>query len=121
MRTLYVEGVAIHDGPESCVASVRASAKRWQGYVWAGLLSREMCELGVPTLSHQAEGHARGGDIASRRGTLRGQRTWARTESPCARTGRSRGRPRMLVMPRPGWFAGWRAGARWAAGGTLRR
>jgi hypothetical protein len=31
------------------------------GYVWAGLLSREMCDLGVPTLSHQAEGHARGG------------------------------------------------------------
>jgi hypothetical protein len=31
-------------------------------------------------LSNEAEGHVRGGVIASRRGTLRGQRTWARTE-----------------------------------------
>jgi hypothetical protein len=31
------------------------------GYVWAGLLSREKCEFGVPTLLHQAEGHVRGG------------------------------------------------------------
>jgi hypothetical protein len=33
------------------------------GYVWAGLLSREMCDFGVPTLSHQAEGHVRDGVI----------------------------------------------------------
>ena len=44
--------------------------------------------------------------------TPRGRRTWACTESPGARTGRSRGRPRRLVMPRPGWFAGWQR--RWA-------
>ena len=27
----------------------------------------------------------------------------------------------VLVMPRPGWFAGWQASAGRAAGGTLRR
>jgi hypothetical protein len=27
----------------------------------------------------------------------------------------------LLVMPRPGWFAGWRVGGWRAAGGTLRR
>jgi hypothetical protein len=36
--------------------------------------------VGVPTLSQRAEGHVCGGVIASRRGTLRGQRAWARTE-----------------------------------------
>jgi hypothetical protein len=29
-------------------------------------------------------------------------------QAPCARTGRSRGRPCPSMMPRPGWFAGWR-------------
>jgi len=27
----------------------------------------------------------------------------------------------VVVMPRPGWFAGWQPAAGWAAGGTLRR
>jgi hypothetical protein len=42
-------------------ASVRAWAKRWQGYVQAGLLSREIDEFGVPTLSTEVEGHTAGG------------------------------------------------------------
>ena len=71
------------------LAFVRTAVKRWQGYVWAGRLSREILDSRVLTLSNEAEGHVCGGVIASRRGTLRGQRTWARTESPCARTGRS--------------------------------
>ena len=62
------------------LAFVRTSVKRWQGYVWAGRLSREILDFRVLTLSNEAEGHVRGGVIASRRGTLRGQRTWARTE-----------------------------------------
>src|ERR1035441_5321662 len=32
--------------------------------------------------------------------------------APCARTGRSRGRPWVLMMPRPGWFAGWQIDAK---------
>jgi hypothetical protein len=36
-------------------------AKRWQGYVQAGLLSREITEFGVPTPSKQAEGNIAGG------------------------------------------------------------
>jgi hypothetical protein len=50
------------------------------GAVRAGLLSREMLGSGVPTPSNQAEGKIAGGAIASRRGTPRGQRTWARIE-----------------------------------------
>jgi hypothetical protein len=52
------------------------------GGVWAGLLSREISiTIGVPTSSNQAEGHVAGGVIASRRWTLRGRRTLARTTS----------------------------------------
>ena len=28
MKELYIEGVAIHDDPESCAAAVRTAAKR---------------------------------------------------------------------------------------------
>ena len=35
--------------PSHAWAPVRASAKRWQGHVQAGLLSREIKEFGVPT------------------------------------------------------------------------
>jgi len=53
MEELYTEGLAIRGGPESCVGVREGVAKRWQGYVWAGLLSREMkVEFGVPTLSY---------------------------------------------------------------------
>jgi hypothetical protein len=39
--------------PSHASAFARMSAKRWQGYVWAGLLSREMkAKFGVPTLSY---------------------------------------------------------------------
>jgi hypothetical protein len=92
MRTLYVEGVATHDGPESCVGVREGEGEALTGYVQAGLLSREIMAFGVPTLSKQAEGHIDGSATASCRRTPRGRRTCARTEFPCARTGRSHGR-----------------------------
>jgi hypothetical protein len=42
MEVLYVEGVAIHDGPESCVGVREGAGEAWTGGVWAGLLSREI-------------------------------------------------------------------------------
>jgi hypothetical protein len=52
MRTPYVEVLAAHDGPESCVGDPRkGAAKRWQGYVQAGPVSREINSIGVPTPS----------------------------------------------------------------------
>jgi len=42
MRVLYIEGVAIHDGPESCVGVREGVGEALTGGVWAGLLSREM-------------------------------------------------------------------------------
>jgi hypothetical protein len=41
MEVLYVEGVAIHDGPESCVGVREGVGEAWTGGVWAGLLSRK--------------------------------------------------------------------------------
>jgi hypothetical protein len=69
------------------MAPSRASAAREGGgeasvgVVRAGLLSRETpVKFGVPTPSLKAEGHVAGGVCASRRGTPRGRRTWARTK-----------------------------------------
>jgi hypothetical protein len=91
-RTLYVEGVATHDGPESCVDVRKGVGEALTGVRAGPVLSREIKEFGVPTLSKQAEGHIAGGAIASPQRTLRGQRPGACTESPCARTGRSHAR-----------------------------
>jgi hypothetical protein len=78
--------------------------------VQARILSREIKGSGVPTPLSEAEGNIAGRVIASGRRTPRGRRPGACTESPGARTGRSRGRPHSLTMPRPGWFAGWHVG-----------
>ena len=42
MRVLYIEGVAIHGGPESCVGAREGAGEALAGGVWVGLLSREM-------------------------------------------------------------------------------
>jgi hypothetical protein len=53
MRELYIEGVAIRGGPESCVGVREGVGEALPGHVWAGLLSREMkARFGVPTLSY---------------------------------------------------------------------
>ena len=47
--------------PNHALAFVRASVKRWKGYVQAGLLSREIREFGVPTPLSRPEGNIAGG------------------------------------------------------------
>jgi hypothetical protein len=88
--------------------------------VWAGRLSREILDSGVLTLSNEAEGHVCGGVIASRRGTLRGQRTWARTEVSM-RENREVPRSPAVSIDAPSWMRGAVDRHRWAARGTLRR
>ena len=51
MKELYVEGLASHDGPESCAGVREGVGEALTGGVQAGLLSREITESGVPTLS----------------------------------------------------------------------
>jgi RNA-directed DNA polymerase len=82
MGTLYIEGVASHGGPESCVGVPRGRSEALAGGVWAGLLSRETTmKIGVLTLSFQAEGDTAGGVFASCWRASRGRRAWARTTS----------------------------------------
>jgi hypothetical protein len=101
MRELYIEGLAIHDGPESCVGGREADGEALTGVRAGWLLSPEKTsQIEVPTLSQLAEGNIAGGAIASRRRTSRGPRTCACAESPCARTGRSHDHPPVLMVRR---------------------
>jgi RNA-directed DNA polymerase len=100
MRTPDIEGVATHGGPESCVGDPRGRSEALTGVRAGRAIEPRNHHFGVPTSSHEAEGHISGGDSASRRGTLRGLRTCACTESSCARTGRSHARPPRLIAGR---------------------
>jgi hypothetical protein len=96
MRVLYIEGVAIHGGPESCVGVREGVGEALTGGVWAGLLSREITNSGrrrsqtvrkatlLVALSRAAD---RPGAVEEPRHARR---------FSCARTGRSRGRPRAV-------------------------
>jgi hypothetical protein len=102
MGVLYIEGVAIHGGPEPCVGRSRGR-RRSVGRGRAGWAIEPRNQwFGVPTSSQRAEGNIRGGVFASRCGTPRGRRTWACTEismrenrevprSPVRKVGGSRG------------------------------
>jgi hypothetical protein len=82
MRVLYVEGVAIRDGPESCVGAREGVGEALTGVLWAGRLSREI-RIWVLRLSPWrkaipaeavtvAEGNTWCGASASHAGTRRG-------------------------------------------------
>jgi hypothetical protein len=94
MKESYIEGVAIHDGPESCVG-VREGA----GEVWAGVRAGWGIEprnhfFGVPTSYPLAEGNIAGCAIRELLADpARSKNLCMHAISPCARTGRSRGRP----------------------------
>jgi len=90
MKEPYTEDVANHGDPESCVAFRKERGEALTGACAGTATEPRNNEIRVPTLLGEAEGNTEGGDIASRTPTRRGRRTVARTESFCARTGRSR-------------------------------
>ena len=100
MRELYIEGVAIHGGPESCVGVREGAGEALTGERVGEAMEPRNHDSGVPTPSHEAEGNIAGGAIASRRGTPRGLRTCACAEAPCTRTGRSHAYPSGLIAGR---------------------
>src|SRR5215469_11936935 len=51
MEESDIEGLATHGGPESCAGVREGVGEALTGGVQAGLLSREITESGVPTLS----------------------------------------------------------------------
>lgn len=91
MQESYIEGVANHDDPESCVGSREAADEALTGARTGRLLSREIKDFGMPTPLTEAEGNTQVTVIARCLGIPRGRRTLARTETFCARTGRSLG------------------------------
>ena len=93
MREPDIEGVAIHDGSESCVGVRKGVGEVLTGVHAGWVLSREIRTFRAPTLLSEAEGNTAGSDSASSRTALRGRRPHACVESPCARTGRSPGCP----------------------------
>jgi hypothetical protein len=94
MEVLYVEGVAIHDGPESCAVVREGEREALTGGVWAGLMSREIAlvqgadafEWGGRPRCRQRLSRAAGGPCAVE------EPRHARRSS-CARTGRPDGCP----------------------------
>src|SRR4051812_10956895 len=93
MRELYIEGVAIHGGPESCVGVREGGGEALTGVRagWA-IEPRNHLVRGADVVPRSGRPYRRQ-LIASCRWTPRGLRTCACTESPCARTGRSHTRP----------------------------
>lgn len=98
MRTLYIEGVAIRGGPESCVGVREGVGEALAGVRVGWAMEPRNQRSGVPTPYNWAEGNIAGRAFASGRWTLRGLRTCACAESPCARTGRPDGRPPVWLM-----------------------
>ena len=98
MKVPYGEELATHTGPESCAYNRKAIGEALTGGVRAGLLSRERCgKLQGADAVHKVEGNTGCIDIARCSWTLRGQRPRARTQAPCAGTGRSHVRPHKEV------------------------
>jgi hypothetical protein len=97
MREPHIEGVAIHDDPESCGGDGNVTVEALTGARTGAASSREISPIGVPTLSRFAEGNTVDAAIARRTPALRGQRPDARAETSCARTGRSPRRSRQMA------------------------
>ena len=121
MEESYIEDLASHGGPESCVGDPRGRSEALTGVHAGRLLSLENSIVQGADAVVGAEGNIAGGVIASRRWALRGRRTRARVRSLHAENREISRRPRLVMMPRPGWFAGWHISGGWVAGGTLRR
>jgi hypothetical protein len=118
MGELYIEGVAIHDGPESCVGVREGVGEALTGVAQAGLLSREKSVRGADAVQL----------LGGRRHRRSRYREWpvgpARSKNPGMRGNlhaREPGGPTaarsVSMMPRPGWFAGWHVGMGRAAMG----
>jgi RNA-directed DNA polymerase len=100
MKTPDIEGVATRDGPESCAGTCEGAGEALTGVRAGRAIEPRNHHFGVPTLSHEAEGHIDSSVSASCWRTPRGLRTCACTESSCARTGRSHARPSTVIAGR---------------------
>jgi hypothetical protein len=107
-RALHRRGERPHGGPESCVGVREGVGEALAGVRAGRAIEPRNLQFGVPTLFMKRKATSPVTLCASRRGTLRGRRTRACTESSCARTGRAHHLPVQLIVGR-------------VAQGTLRR
>ena len=75
MRVRYVEGLAIHSGPESCAGIREGVSEALTGVRIGQPLSRESSFLGADIVT-KMESNTNGHVKASARTTRRGQRPW---------------------------------------------
>src|SRR4029450_5659238 len=75
MEVRYVEDLASHDDPESCVGGREAVGEALTGEHAGGVLSREKFPSGAPTLWRKAEGNTGWRARASTTSALRGLET----------------------------------------------
>jgi RNA-directed DNA polymerase len=108
MRTPDIEGVAIHDGPESCAVVREGGGEALTGVRAGQPLSREITASGCRRRLTRRKATSPAALARAVWWTPRGLRTCACTESFCARTGRSHCSPVQMITGR-------------AAQGTLRR
>src|SRR4051794_14238109 len=99
MKVLHVEGLANHDGPESCAGVRKGVGEALTGEDAGRVLSHEMLSSGEPTLWRKAEGNTGRRVTASTVRPCVVQRPLARVEATCKGTGISSGRPLGHVRP----------------------
>jgi hypothetical protein len=104
MRELYIEDLANHGGPESCVGVREGVGEALTGVRVVGAIEPRKVSSGCRRRTTGRK--ARSSVTLSRGGrwTLRGLRTQECVESPCVRTGRPDGRP-SAVDDAPSWMA----------------
>jgi RNA-directed DNA polymerase len=100
MRTPDIEGVAIHDGPESCAGICEGGGEALTGVRAGQPLSREITTSGCRRRLTRRKAISPAALARAARWTPRGLRTCACTESFRARTGRSRRSPARVVTGR---------------------
>ena len=122
MKESYTEDLASHGGPDHALATREGAAKRWiRGARRPAIQPRNGARPGC------RRGHdtRKATSLAAFSRAVSGPRGVGEPEHACdlsmLRTGRSRVRPCLLMMPRPGWLAGWQIGGWRDARGTLRR
>src|ERR1035438_7765533 len=93
MEELYVEGLATHGDPESCVDDPRGRGEALTGARAGRAIEPRNQASGVPTRFTTWKAALLAALCASRWRTPRGRRTRACADPPCARTGRARVRP----------------------------
>src|SRR3984893_7722262 len=101
MQESYEKGVANRSAPSFALHTARCSAKRKQGYRWAGYWAPKRCNQDADAFA-LAEGNMGGSDIASSCSVLRSRRPQTRLEASCTRTER----PRRRLLPTSSRTAG---------------